>query len=156
MNKGPTLRARAGLSRMLVAAALSLPIVVASLAFGLGSSSTAAPLNITQCVKQLNKCNSNCDRYPHGPFRTACYTRCASQHRRCAQIDAGTYTGKVETGPDPLKPKGGDTRGPFVGGILETGPVFNGQGPSATGSPGGAPAAPAAPAAPKAPPVILR
>lgn len=64
----------------------------------------------------------------------------------------GSVLGSTGTVKNPAQGK--PVMGPMGGGILDSGPVFSSQGPSATGSPAGGGKPPSAP--PAAPPVILR
>jgi hypothetical protein len=130
-----------------------------------GSPADAMPVSAKACQKKWEGCATRCsnkaaeattiakdfsDKY------MACLARaCDHQLKKCKQNATGGDGKMTETPPDPLTPKGGDTRGPFIGGILDTGPALSGQGPSGVGSPlGGGGAAPAPSAPPAAGPII--
>lgn len=89
----------------------AMPIVLVSLAL-MPETANAAPLSPTQCWRQLNTCNANCDRYPAGMFSTSCYNRCASQYKKCLN----TWGVLEDTGPNPRPPRPTDNSTPTGGG----------------------------------------
>jgi hypothetical protein len=94
---------------------MMLVLAMLSTSFMLAGTANAFT-TISGCVKQLNKCNSNCDKYTAGPFQTSCYNRCASQHKTC--IDSA-LPARTDTGPDPLHPKGTGGHTPPAGGTKD-------------------------------------
>lgn len=130
------------------------------------------PIN-GQCMKKYNSCLANCDAKWIGlEFRRSCYSRCFVSLGKC-DILTSRPSKNEQTPPAAHQPRPDQASGPYISGaknepvfrpatdnsgplgtgILDNGPTFHGQGPSATGSPagGGMPKAP-----PAAPPVILR
>lgn len=104
---------------LLVLATLSAPFVLAGTAM--------ANPTPNQCRKDGKSCDSNCNRYTPGPFRTSCLTRCAAILKQC--LATADTPGKVDTGGEPGRPKGTTNNTPPTGGTtdgLKASPRVNG------------------------------
>ena len=80
----------------------------------------------TVCAQGLRACHANCARYPLGPFRTSCESRCSSGYDKCMKPGGA---GKVDTGGTGKPPKAGSSTSP--GGGVATDPKSP---PKATGT----------------------
>lgn len=92
-----------GISMLIASAAFLMPLALA------GRTQAATT---SQCVGQHTSCLQNCNRYPNGPFFSSCMQRCGSQLDTCLSNALTDTPGKVDTPPDPRRPKGTDNRAP--------------------------------------------
>jgi hypothetical protein len=119
------------------------------------ASTPAASLDRNTCDPNLMMCVQGCDSayVPWDPnWKAYCRTKCESIHRKCSikhevtiPVPGWTPPGKFSVIRPPKVESG------IPGGsILDSGPIFGGQGPAAAGTPlGGG-------RAPSPPPVIIR
>jgi hypothetical protein len=102
----------AAVSRVLIAAALSAPLILA----GAHNEALAKPSAAQRaCNAKLGRCQAACTRkWTDAQFQNSCFRRCDVDFSRCSAKAAGGS--KKETDPDPLRPKGTGDRTPPTGG----------------------------------------